>query len=352
MTAEPTQPARSRIRPRLILVIALVTAVWIAASAAVAGQLSGALSAAAPQHVVERYLQALVAGRVSDALKLGGIDAKDAPLLTAAAYRASSAHPTAFTITSAQIAGPNATVVASITQSGARYGVAFHLKSVRRVGPATARWELARQTLPRISVDTQGPADATLRIDGVDVAVHNGKADVPVLPGAHAVALGGGAMYTGQSGTVQTTLADGPTEVSLSVEPSQAGIQAAQKAVDAWIDACAASGVLAPSGCPFAATGDPTLTLSNGAWTIDAYPAVRIGAWSAQLGGWQLASETQGTAEFSAEASGGGRSGTVRTGVIPFTAVGALTGFDGTAARFTPSPGYSGTGSASGGLGA
>lgn len=344
MTTNDRQRVRLLTRAQWAISAGLVL-LTAAAVVAVSIVVPPAVRASAPDIPVKAYLQALVDGRVADALELAGVHpTKSDVLLTDAAYRRSSDRISAFAITGSSAAGGAGRVVgARITQGGARYDVGF---LVQRSGAmfGLGAWHLATQTLPTLAVAVDGPAEQKVTIGGVAVPTKNGEAKQRVLPGTYEVAGVADPMLTSTRTSAIATLADDqPQPVALRFGVSDAGRAQIEAAVRAWLDGCAASTELAPPACPFRAVPQDGVAYSDGRWDIRTRPTLAEPTWSAQANGWRVAAATPGYASFTAHATQGSLYGTASTGDEPF-------GISGTAIRsgsgftFQPSAAYADAG--------
>lgn len=82
-------------------------------------------------------------------------------------------------------------------------------------------------------------------------------------------------------------------EATVTTAPTDAFIEAVQKAVDDQLDACAEQTVLLPTGCPFGTTIDDRVQ-GEAAWSLTEYPEIEIEAGE---DAWSIPS-TPGTAQI------------------------------------------------------
>jgi hypothetical protein len=336
----------SRTRPltgsQLAVVIVAVLAVVAAVFAAVV-VLPPAVREASPERPVRAYLQAVTAGDVARALRLGRITPADGDkLLTDAAYRAAAQRPSAFTVLDASSAGDSGTVRARITQGTGSYVASFEVE--RADDNPFAPWRLAKQQLPEITVSLEASVDLRVTVAGVALTASHGTVTQHVLPGAYRAALAGGGQVTGTPATALATFAAArPAPAVIRLTLADSGESAAREQVAEWIAQCAASSELRPDGCPFRAVPEESVTYTDGHWTIDGQPSVRVGEWSAQLAGWPVTTSSPGYITFTAHASKGGLSGTATTGSNPFSVAGTIVPDASGTVHFVPSANYSDT---------
>lgn len=327
-------------RAQLAVVILAVLAA-IACVAALVNVLPPALRASAPEVPVRAYLQAVVAGDVTKAVRLGGIQrSADDTLLTDAAYRRASDRVTSFSDLDATVSGDTADVRVVIHQGTVSYPAQFVVQRPRGI-PGLTPWHLQKQQLPSLRAEVDGPAALTVTVDGAEVTARNNAVDAVVFPGTYSVRAADGGVVTAQPAAVTTTFAGTSAPAVLTARLQPAVVSTVRSDVDAWLTRCAASSELRPEGCPFTAVPEDGVTYSDGVWAIQSRPAIAEGSWNAQLGGWPVASTSEGFVSFCAHATQGGLSGTATTGSQPFRVVGTAVADPGGGIRFVPSPAYS-----------
>ena len=334
-----------------LVVIAVAILAVIAAVVSVAVTVPSALRASAPDRPVRAYMQAIVAGDVSKALRLGRVTpgAGD-KMLTDAAYGQSSDRITAFSVlgTTPSTTGRTATVQVRITQGADSYSAAFDIER-GGVGPL-APWRLAKQQLPEITVHLEAPLDLPIIVGGVQLTTSKGVITEKVLPGTYeATTRTAGDIQLVDSAATATFASTHPAPAVMQVQLADSGRTQASSLVTAWITQCAASSELHPSGCPFRALPDGSATYTDGRWTIQSQPTFGMGEWNAQLGGWPVTTSKPGYISFTAHATEGDLVGTASTGSNPFSVAGTIVPDAAGKLHFEPSPNYSDTG-ASGSL--
>ena len=162
-----------------------------------------------------------------------------------------------------------------------------------------------------------------------------------VFPGTYAVAAKASSYYTAEGQSVVTYFGQQSARTArLAVALSPQGAAKVQASASSWLSKCAASGQLAPSGCPFRAVAEPGITYSNGHWTIQSEPSLEVGKWDPQSDGWQVTTSTPGQITFTADAARGNATGTASTGLQQFVVVGTAVP-SGSGISFVPSPSYS-----------
>lgn len=191
-----------------------------------------------------------------------------------------------------------------------------------------------------MSVVVQGPARSNVTVAGADVTTSRlGAVSLRALPGSYGVRVDGGEWFTAEDATAAVRGFGAPSEpVTLATGLTDAGKQAASKAVDAWVDGCVASTSTAPDGCSFYAYGEnPANTYTNQRWTLGSRPSVDVGAWSVQ--GWLVRTESAGSATFTADFTGPAGRGRATAGPIDINASGWITAFSDDGATFVPAVG-------------
>lgn len=326
-------------RRQLIAVIAALVAA-IATAIVFVVVVPPAARRASPDIPVTAYLRALVRGDVPQALTLGRITpAAGDRLLTTDAYAAASDRITSFRITGTRTSGGTATVTARITQGAAQYTTRFTAE--REPGlPGITPWMLAPQQLPQIAVTVAGPQNTSIVVSGVTLAGMNDATTQDVLPGTYAISAAPSAVSTAAAQRVTVRLGQAGGSTHLDVALTSAGRAQVQSSARAWLAQCAASGDLAPSGCPFRAVATPGITYSAGQWSIASDPTLTVGAWDAQSNGWQIGTSAPGSVTFTAHAVDGDEVGTASTGARPFVVSGTAVP-NGSGVAFVPSPSYS-----------
>lgn len=335
ITAAEPEPA-FRWTWRWWVLCALAVVVLAAGAAAVATAFS--INAGAPRAAVRAYLGALEHGHASKALAIDGVKVSGEDLLlTDAAYKNASHRISAFTLAAPVVSGDTASVTASITQGSHHYRQAFTLERTGRLFFAIDTWKLRPVALTTVAMHFQGPEGLGFTIVGRDF---DSAADVRfrALPGTYNVAQAGGSSPDVFAAPFTVTAVGfgsaSPKPADVPVELSWWGDKAARTAVDAYLDACAASTELAPPGCPFHTFTAAGVTVEGGHWTIGTRPTVQTGPWTGR--GWAVVSTTLGTAKMSGTGhDAAGDTGAISTSDIPFGIVGTVT-FSGDKATYSP----------------
>lgn len=190
-----------------------------------------------PKNKVEAYLQALVDGKASEAVKIADPNVTNdlRPLLSDAVYKAAKNRPTDFTITSSKIDGDHATVAARVTQDGKEYPVSFSLTKEGKQAVIFNDWrvESAPETgsvgyakgNEKVKVNgvevTLSPAAAIDAPSGTDAGVSEPKS-YPLLPGQYVFTAPEASKYLQYGSDVTFTVdASGETTVSSGGEAAE-----------------------------------------------------------------------------------------------------------------------------------
>jgi len=333
----PRQPAR-RSRTGLIVGISIAAAVIVLGGAGLAVAGASISSSAAPDKQVDEFLQHLVDGRAEAALAVMG--EKPSGLLTDEAYTSSANHITGFTVGKAKTTGDTSTVTAKITQGGTSYSQEFTLSKSGKSFLVFDTWQLEPLSLGVVDVQVQGPAGLSFEIDGNAVDQTAGTS-LRAFPGDYGVsvvddddlfdAVPATANVVGLSDSAAGSLATAAVTTTLT----EAGLAAAQSAVDAYVDGCVAQPSLKPDNCGFEARAQDGVTYSNIRWTLTARPTYSFGGWAQN--GWSVTTETAGTLDVVADSvDSAGRSGPSGTTISNYRPVGTVSVVDGTV-EFTSS---------------
>jgi hypothetical protein len=314
----------------LLVVLVAAVAVWSGVET----------SAHAPRAAVSAYLDALKRGDADAAAKLGNIT-KSGPLLTDKVFGAAKDRIVSYSVESQSIDASTATVRVAYEQGNARHTASFSLAAKGKDDLFFTRWSLQPVALPTVGVTTSGPGAMTLTVNGTDLeGVSAGSDEFPAFPGSYTFTSQGTVDFSTTRATAMVDLggslgaADTAT-VQLTAALTDAGKQAADNAVESWVNACIAQPSLQPVGCSFGLTGDNSgLTITNEKWTLQSAPQFTIGA-DFNNGGWAVATTTPGAATFNADfTESDGEYGTITSiGSVPVQVDGRITGFnaDGTA---------------------
>jgi hypothetical protein len=145
-------------------------------------------------------------------------------------------------------------------------------------------WEFAES--PVATLNASADHDSALTVNGVAVAA----GEYPVLvPGLY-VADDDTEFFAGAEDAAAVTAVADTVTATVKVTATSAFDQAAQKAVDTFLDGCATQTVLMPTGCPFGRTVNNRLD-GVPAWSISSYPEISLtpeadaGVWRARASG-------------------------------------------------------------------
>ncbi|MGK9146185.1 hypothetical protein KXS11_00970 [Plantibacter flavus] len=299
----------------------------------------------APEVTVKAYLDALKAGKAEQALALAGTEVSAADvLLTDEAYDAASGKVSGYTIGRTTTSGDTATVQARLTQGGESIDQEFTLTKVGKDAVIFDKWKLESPELSTVQVDVLAPADAVATVGGVELTdvepIAEGSYQLRALPGTYDIALSESEWYSAEEMTA-TALGFGQAAepASLAVSLTDAGTTAIEEAVNAYIDGCGASTVLAPEGCPFEIRNDTGYTPSGVTWTFDTRPTFTVGEFSG--GTWAVDSDTVGrmsmTCTLTDPATGQTGPG-YSINPVDFIVGGTVEGFTDDGATFVPFP--------------
>lgn len=344
MTTDPRPRGRLLTRGQLIAVIAAVLAAVVPV-VLLAGLLPTALRDSAPDRPVRAYLEAIESGDITTALKLGRIaPAPGDKLLTDAAYRQASYQVSAFAVLGTSLNGSSGTVRVSISQGGSDYAASFQVRREPGV-PGLSPWRLVPQQLPEITIAFPVPLELPITVGGTKLTPEKGVVTQHVFPGSYRASAAGSRDIRVTDATADATFATQRARTAvLALGLASDGGAQAESQVASWLSACAASSALHPDGCPFQAVPDPTISYSNGRWTIQSRPGLSLGEWNPELGGWPVTTTTPGYITFTADAARGDLIGTATTGSRPFVVVGTAVPDASGEIRFVPSPSYASSG--------
>jgi hypothetical protein len=337
MTAAGTPEETPQARPkRTGLMAALIGGGALVLALIAAGAVWGSIETAShtPQAAVKPYLDALVKGDVAKAVKAGNIDTRS-PLVTQKVYSKTADRVTGYSIRPGSAAGNEATVTVRYVQGANRNTEVLHLKKIGTDMLFFTRWALEPVALPAVKIAVGGPTADGVTVNESAVRVgDDGVTELQALPGRYEVSVAATASVTGddQSATITRLQAssNAPADTAtLTVRFTDAGQQAANAAVNAWVAGCIAQPTIQPEGCSFGLTDDyPDLHLSNQRWTLASAPTFEIGPWDGR--GWPVVTSAAGAATFLADFSGDdGSYGTLYSqSAVPVQVEGEITGFD------------------------
>lgn len=320
--------SRERRTGRRIAVLALALVVG---SGGVAGAGVLASQTSRPATSVQNFLQALVDGRVADAVAASGGEPAGVSLalLSDEIYRSASNRITDFRITSTSVDGDRATVSAALTQGSERLEHDFSLSKAGTDFGVVDRWILDALVMGTVSIVAQLPTGQPLVVNGVDIPAVTLDEQTPAvfaaLPGSYTVTV----PATNDSFTVNPVTAAvtglttesgaNPDPVPVVAELTEAGKSRALESVNQFLDACVGQPTLGPDGCPFAATTVVGETYSDVIWDVVVEPGFTIGQWI--NGGWRVETTSPGSIEVTANVTDQ-TSGAVRQATASFSGVG------------------------------
>lgn len=339
VSAPPESSSSSRVPRWALALVAAVTLLTTAAGVTLSVAVVSALQDL-PRTVVAQYLGELQHGRAEAAMKLAGIRANSEDvLLNDAAYAKITDRISGFTVEPAVTRGSKTTVGATISQGDRTYQRSF---AVERSGglPWLPFWRLAHVQPDTVDLTVSGPAGIAFAVGGARPAsVPIGTAvALRALPGTYPVTFTSPSSgFEVWDAEVTSTPAGGflsPTEFTARL--SSAGDTAGRTAIDAWLDACVASSVADPHGCPFYTfSQEPGVTITDVRWSLGARPTVTLSpVWTA--GGWAVfAADGSVSGQADLVRASDGATGAATVDSIPVAFVGVLT-FDGDGPRFVP----------------
>ncbi|KQP57666.1 hypothetical protein [Agreia sp. Leaf283] len=335
--AMPPEPPKRRSRTGLIVGISIAAAVVVLGGAGLAVAGASISSSVAPERQVDEFLQDLVDGRAEAALAVMG--EKPSGLLTDDAYTSSANHITDFTIGEPETTGDTSTVTAKITQGGTSYTQEFTLSKSGKSFIVFDTWQLEPLSLGAVDVQVQGPAGLSVQVDGTALDESDGTT-LRAFPGDYEVSVGGDELFDAVPATASVvglsdSAAGSLATAAVTTTLTEAGIAAAQTAVDAYVDGCVSQQSLKPDNCGFEARAQDGVTYSDIRWTLTVRPTYSIGGWTRN--GWSVTTETGGTLDVVADSvDGAGRSGPSGTTISNYRPVGTVSVVDG-AVEFTSS---------------
>ncbi|SEA55673.1 hypothetical protein SAMN04515680_0724 [Leifsonia sp. 21MFCrub1.1] len=324
------------------------TALWVGVTAVVLATLAGAAMSVAtigmaqelPRTLVARYLTALEHGKAEQAMRIAGIHRSAGDiLLTDKVYAAATHRITSFTVGRPVTRSGRTTVEAVLTQGDQEQRRTF---AFERTGglPGVPLWRMAKVAPDTVSFEVQAPDGMTYSIAGIRPAKQALRTIVTLraLPGSYPMSFTSpNAAYRIWDADVASRPSGRPQTTRFPAQLSSDGDTAARAAVDAWLDACVATTVADPAGCPFVVddTTDDGYTVSGVHWTLDDRPLVAVdSSWA--HGGWMVSSD-RGSIEASATVTSpsDGSTGQASTDPFEFEYFGFVT-FGPGGAVFTP----------------
>jgi hypothetical protein len=312
-----------------------------ATSASPSSGAPGEVLPGSPAAAVQDLGQALIKGDAATALGL--LDESltapardvDDSLLSNEAYAAAKNRPTAVKIDPASTSAvaddvTSTRVTAVVTQNGKDVRTTFQ---VRRA-TAASQWFVDPSALPTLRVSNA--SGTTIKVNGADVKVPGTAGDYStarfrVLPGSYSVegkadTFTSFAKATTLNASITTLGTSGSTNagsVSMKPERTDAFRTAATKAVNAWLDKCAASTSMKPANCPF--SGPTTFEgakVTDVKWSIVQRPTLDFHDYGI---GAETVSGSGGSAKVTAKAKVDGQQQSVSGSVTGFSFRGTLT---------------------------
>lgn len=236
-----------------------------------------------PQSVADRYVAALSSGDYEEANNIADpqLDQDQRLLLTNKAAQTENA-----TITNARVTGitdsadGSKLVNVTYTISGEQVNDTFTM------APAGSRflifrdWTVTTPLLKEITVSTDA-ATPGLTINGVEVGEENAVSGsfgsdlvFKVYPGTYRIAVTETDFITESGDGPATVSTNGSIYAYMSVEATDALVQAVQDGLDAQLQTCAASTEFEPEGCPFSMYTFSEDHYRNVTWSITESPEV------------------------------------------------------------------------------
>jgi len=300
--ARPEPGGRMQRKTKVLLgttlgLLALVGIAWIAHTV-LARTMFG------PQHTAEAYLQAVVDGRAEDALQAMGPNVTDElrALSTDDVYQAAADRPGRFEIGEVHRDGSNATVDASIYQSGKAYPLELELTASGTQAVVFKDWELTTGDLAGRAVYMSGPAHLTVNEIELEVAPSGQQASDDhgvateldpdtverlateaghvLLPGTYTFTAPEGSKYLSNGEDLELTITPGevsttPIEFSQRYTPAFEQDTIAQ--IEQRLESCLADQTIRVADCEAASWEDTAWTaMSDMVRTWDTSPEIEV----------------------------------------------------------------------------
>jgi len=309
---EPPTGPRRRSRLRLILGLSLGGAglLLIAAATVVVALLT---TQHAPSASVDRFLDTVEAGHSSAAVaQLSPSPIGSRALVQDDFYDHQTNRITKHQILSTTTHGSHSVVRARIVTKKGSFTQAFTLVTHRRSFIWDV-WTIDGTSFAVIDLADPRPDGVRVTVNGTAIQKNSEEFDAfVVLPGAYRFAPDvDDSPVTMDTQTVTIGSFESHPSVTLQPRLTSDGITQARAAVDAFLDACLAQHVLAPTGnCGFEILNDePNLTIDSITWSIKQRPVVEFGAWD--NGVWEVKTDTAGSFEMNGEGHLGSAHGEV-----------------------------------------
>ncbi|TPW77610.1 hypothetical protein [Schumannella soli] len=273
----------------------------------------------APSVAVSAFLDKLKAGQAKSAVaSMSPKPSGDLTLIDDAVYKKGGGQVTDYTIS--RTSGTSVTARVEY-KNGTSSNETFSVKSTGK-DLFWDKYAVSGDALPTVRATSSAPAALTFSVNGKELkAEDTSKAtssfEFVALPGTYEFDYSGkGAdQFSWETGSVEvaglseSTVDSGDLSAKLSVELSDSGEEAANKAIDAFVQSCFDQKVLAPTGgCGFKINGTPGITYTNIRWSVTTRPDPDFGAWDGK--GFSVISLFDGHYHVEADASNGSASGT------------------------------------------
>lgn len=231
-----------------------------------------------PEHQVESYLDAVIAGDATAALEIGDVKGAKAErvLLTNEVLKATDGGITGYTITDVTTSGEGAVVTADIDQADEQSEMTYTLVKKGKTALLFDNWSLDSVRLSTLPIQIS-PDITELDINGVamtltDEEIESGYLQLLAFPGAYVVGSGGDDTWlAAKPQTVQVGAQESYETAKVSLEPTEQFTASIDEQVADFVAGCAAQKLLSAEDCPLRAYDYGTIT--DVVWTIDE-PAV------------------------------------------------------------------------------
>ncbi|GAB3399458.1 hypothetical protein GCM10027515_05840 [Schumannella luteola] len=316
---QPGQPAPKKSARKLI--IGLVAGGGALVLLIVGGIVFFSIGAAnhAPSVAVSAFLDKLKAGQAKSAVaSLSPKPSGDLTLIDDAVYKKGGGQVTDYTIS--RTSGTSVTARVEY-KNGTSSSETFSVKSTGK-DLFWDKYAVTGDSLPTIRATSSAPAALTFSVNGKtlkakDASKATTSFEFVALPGTYEFDYSGKGsdQFSWETGSVEvaglseSTVDSSDLSAKLAVELSDSGKEAANKAIDAFVQTCFDQKVLAPTGgCGFKINGTPGITYSNIRWSVTTRPDPNFGAWDGK--GFSVVSLFDGHYHVEADASNGSASGT------------------------------------------
>ena len=325
----PMTPEKKR-RVRIVLA-AVGGAVVVVVGASIAISVVNQVVYSA-EHQVESYLDALVAGDASAALKIGDVDgsAAERVLLTDAVLKETDGRITGYRITDVSTSGDSAVVNATVDQDGVKEEASYTLQKTGTTALFFDNWTLDPVWLPSLSI-AFSPGIDEIDVNGTAIKLTSedqeaGYLDVLAFAGDYVVGTAGDSKWlAAESQTVQVGVMNASDGAQLALEPTDEFTSSVDQQVAEYLAACAAQKTLYADNCPMYVFDYGTIT--DVVWTIDE-PAVTT-LDSSYDGEWYVSTEDRGSATVTYTNTNYSGQAEAETSTVDFTINGMVEMVDG-----------------------